>query len=285
VRPPLLDRGTDSLRKDELRPGQGQYVVNAWLTAGEATIIFDTSGRTRQDPSSEEGLHTDPGELVSRSLRRSVASVRRYAAHNKLVEMMTLTYETEPPLDDVSRHLEHLWRRWCRATGREIPPYVIVPERGPANDRLHLHAGINWWAELGAVEVCDRCARPALRRKRTIPPAGSLCIGCLWGHGFVGAPERYDAKPWQLAVYMTKYLAKDMDRQPFGRQRYRVAKGFQPRPTVLRYRSVDAARRGMLEAFGGEVPSNTWSSENPQYRDGEPVPKPDFFCECYSWAG
>lgn len=222
---------------------------------------------------------------MSRSVRRSAHNLKRYAAHNKLVEMMTLTYEAEPSLDEVSPHLEHFWRRWCRATGRQIPPYVIVPEWGPTKGRLHLHAGINWWAELGAVEVCDCCARPALRSKRTIPPAGCLCVGCLWGHGFVGAPERYDAEPWQLAAYLTKYLAKDMDRQPFGRQRYRVAKGFQPRPTVLRYRSADGARRGMLMAFGGELPSYTWSSENAQYRDGEPVRKPDYFCECYSWAG
>jgi hypothetical protein len=41
----------------------------------------------------------------------------------------------------------------------------------------------------------------------------------------------------------------------------------------------------MLMAFGGELPSYTWSSENAQYRDGEPVRKPDYFCECYSWAG
>jgi hypothetical protein len=217
-------------------------------------------------------------------VRRAVGNLRRYAAHNKLSEMMTLTYETEPPLDEVSRHLEHFWRRWCRATGRQIPPYVIVPEWGPANGRLHLHAGINWWAELEAVEVCDCCARPALRCKRTIPPAGCLCVGCLWGHGFVGAPERLDAKHWQLSAYLAKYLAKDMDRQLFGHQRYRVAKGFQPRPTVLRRRSVEEARQGMLEAFGGERPSFMWSSEDPQYRDGEPVPKPDFFCETYLWA-
>jgi len=285
VRRLLLDRGTDSLRSDDLVPAQGQYVVKAWLTAGEATIIFQPAGLTRRGGSSEEGLRTDPSELVSRSVRRSAHNLKRYAAHNKLVEMMTLTYEAEPSLDEVSPHLEHFWRRWCRATGRQIPPYVIVPEWGPTKGRLHLHAGINWWAELGAVEVCDCCARPALRSKRTIPPAGCLCVGCLWGHGFVGAPERYDAEPWQLAAYLTKYLAKDMDRQPFGRQRYRVAKGFQPRPTVLRYRSADGARRGMLMAFGGELPSYTWSSENAQYRDGEPVPKPDYFCERYSWAG
>jgi hypothetical protein len=124
-----------------------------------------------------------------------------------------------------------------------------------------------------------------LRRKRPIPPAGSFCVGCLWGNGFVGEPERYDAKPWQLAAYLAKYLGKDMDRQPFGRQRYRVAKGFQPRPTVLRYGSVEEARQGMLETFGGELPSYSWSSKDPQFRDGEPAPKPDFFCELYSWDG
>lgn len=281
----LLDRGTDSLHGGDLLPAQGPYVVNAWLTAGEATIIFEPSGLTRRGGSSEEGLHTDPSELLSRSLRRAAASIRRYAAHNGLGEMMSLTYATEPPLDEVSRHLEHFWRRWCRATGRRISPYVIVPEWGPLHGRLHLHTGINWWAELGAVEVCDRCARPALRRKRPIPPAGSFCIGCLWGYGFVGAPERYDAKPWQLAAYLAKYLAKDMDRQPFGRQRYRVAKGFQPHATVLHYGSVEEARKGMLGAFGGELPSYRRSSEDPQFRDGDLLPKPDYFYERYSWAG
>jgi hypothetical protein len=258
--------------------------VTAWPTALEATITFEPAARSRYGGASGFGAPiTDEDELAQRSIRRAVGKVRRYAVHNGLCELMTLTYADVPSLDEVPRQVEHFWRRWRRATGSGIRASILVPEWGETTGRLHLHVAIGWWKELGAVEVCGRCALPALEEKRTIPPAGSLCVGCLWGHGFVGAPDEKVADPHLVARYVSKYLGKDFRGDVFGRQRYRVARGFQPHPVTLTYRTRGEARAGMYGVFGGEMPARIWPSDEVPYVMNGRIVRSSFFCEKFEW--
>jgi len=120
-----------------------------------------------------------------------------------------------------------------------------VIEWGTAKGRLHLHLAVAWWDASGAVEVCERCATPALRAKRAVPSADSFCIACLWGHGFVGAPQEVEGTgdPRRVASYISKYAGKAFDgegRRP-GQQAYRVAENFQPVPERFGAWSVEDA--------------------------------------------
>jgi hypothetical protein len=132
---------------------------------------------------------------------------------------------------------------------------------------------VGWWIASGAVEVCARCATPALRAKRAIPPADSFCVGCLWGHGFVGEPqedERTD-DPRRLASYLSKYASKAFDegRMP-GQHAYRVAEGFQPAPEHSGAWSVeDAIDRASVRM--GAAPSVEALHEVVAGWDGPPV--------------
>jgi len=157
--------------------------------------------------------------------------------------MPTLTYRherlgTERIGDDLRHFRRRLNRAWVRrGSGESILgdrwPYASVIEWGTVKGRLHLHMAVGWWQGSGAVEVCERCATRALRAKRAVPSADAFCVGCAWGHGFVGEPqgdERTD-DPRRLASYLSKYASKAFDegRMP-GQQAYRVAEGFQPVP-------------------------------------------------------
>lgn len=190
--------------------------------------------------------------------------------------MVTLTYGDVPDLDCVSDDLEHFWRRFRRATGERPGPYAAVPEWGKRTRRLHLHVGVTWWERLAAVEVCRGCAREALLAKRSdVAPRGSLCIGCVWGHGFVGRPE-CNADGKGLPGYLSKYLAKDLRSavggSPFGRQSYRVAQGFQPECERFDVASYDEGRAVALDVVGGgSEPVSEWSSEEEPEWSAPPV--------------
>jgi hypothetical protein len=177
-------------------------------------------------------------------------------------------------LDDVSTDLHDFWRRWRRATGESLPAYVAVPEWGKSSGRLHLHLAVSWWDRLGAVEVCARCARPALRRVRNdIPPAGSFCIGCLWGLGFVGRPDAGITRPESVSAYCAKYLTKDIDEdgpKVFRRQRYRVGQGFQPEPVRLLAGTVPELVDAAVRLMGGQAPDWEWRSADVEGFRGPP---------------
>ena len=185
-----------------------------------------------------------------------------------------------PELDSVSDDLDQFLRRLRRATGWDRFPYLFVPEYGKETGRLHLHGALRGLLELGAVEVCERCIRPALAEvyeasfKEPIPPAGSFCVGELWGNGFVGRPDRdFDRRSAHGAsAYLSKYLAKDLLDVPalFGRQRIRTGQGFRPEPVREVFWSRVAAWDRMVEVMGSE-PSNGWSSEGVEDWHAPPV--------------
>ena len=121
-------------------------------------------------------------------------------------------------------------------------PWLWVPERG-AKGRLHVHFANGWWEEAGAVEVCERCASPSLVKVRSdVPPAGSFCIGCLWGHGWVGRPSEGVGDSRAVAAYVSKYVGKELvGLVAPGASRYRVARGHQPQSVRGRVGSLREA--------------------------------------------
>ncbi len=246
--------------------------ASVWPTCGEASLYVRQSHRGAFGDSGP----VDPVEAAKRDARRARTTIRRYVRHNGLPEVITLTFGgVVPALDEVSGILGFFWRRWCRRTGEPVPAYVVVPEWGKRSDRLHLHMAADWWRRLGAVEVCDRCARPALRRvRRDIPPAGSFCIGCLWGHGFVGRPEEDITRPESVAAYCAKYVSKDLEEGGhlrLGAHRFRTAKGYAPEAVKLEGSSFPELYDAVVSMMGGEEPAWRWNSADADDFKGPPT--------------
>jgi len=180
--------------------------------------------------------------------------------------MPTFTYrDARQSLGQITQDLRLFRYRLIRAEWWDGPstfPYLWTPERGKkGTHRLHVHMGVEWWGRLGCVEVCDRCATSNLRKKRSdIPAAGSHCVGCIWQHGFVGAPSEGTGDPRALAGYVSKYVGKDLgDLLDKGQQRYRVGEGFQPE--AVRDHGGDNLVRALMtvaERFGVEVEDLGW---------------------------
>jgi hypothetical protein len=247
---PLLDRGT----LPNQIPGQSvenwSWLVTAWPSCGEASIVL-----TRTGPPSDFLPAEVEWDNVGRSVRRSRSTLRRYLVHNGLGYMPTLTFRYAPAtVSGLNAAVKGFQRRLVRAGVDEAN--LWVPERGEKRGRLHVHMAVAWWADRGAVEVCDRCAVPGLRKVRSdIPQAGSFCIGCMWGHGFVGAPSEAVGDPRGLAVYVSKYAAKDLglaDRRK-GSNRYHPRVGFQPANVQWASSSMRRARRRLHELVGQEL--------------------------------
>ncbi len=270
-----------------IRGGPSGWLVNAYPSCGEASItrVQGSSGYVDYVAPFERqhgiGVHRPPGVQEDSRGRQAKSAVRRISRHNSLTDLVTFTYEVLPPnMARVSIDFMNFWKRWCRASGRSIPPYVLVPEWGKKTHRLHIHMGVSWWDELKAVEVCDACARDGLREvRRDIPPRGSFCVGELWGLGFVGAP-RPNRGGNGLSTYLSKYLAKDLaeasgsfdalsgervdiEGLPFGGHRYRASIGSKPLPLKLLAPSVSVAYEAAREvAGGGAAPVYEWRADD-----------------------
>lgn len=246
----------------------GSWRVKAWPTCGEASVTFVRDRRESVAPvlaawqldGSREMTRADWDRRAvlletneDRSVRRSRTSIRRYNRHNGLTEMVTLTFAGEPPeFDSLSAVMSAFWKRFERATGRSRGPYCWVPEWGKKTNRLHVHMAVDWWGELNCVEVCIRCDKYGVlnRFKNDRPrldqsaPGNRTCVGCLWGHGFVGRPVGDDGTQETnedgraLSKYLSKYLGKDLD-VGGGRQRYRVGEGAQPEAVLVDAESPD----------------------------------------------
>lgn len=244
-RVPLLDRGT---LNDE-SPGKGlgrdgslaRFQVVAFPTAGEASIRLIGGGSAELPPR--------PEDHVARSVRRSRSTLRRFCVHNGLGYMPTLTFRHDPASRSAVCVAVGRFLRRLRYRGVD-EPFSWVIERGEKDGRLHVHFACNWWGRVEAVEVCERCATPGLRRVRSdIPPSSSFCVGCIWGNGFVGRPSECVGDPRGVAVYVSKYAAKELNFESPGLNRYHVPRGYQP-PEV-RYGSFrfEQASRRLSEYF------------------------------------
>lgn len=156
--------------------------------------------------------------------------------------MPTLTFRFDPLQVSSVHAAMRLFLKRLKYLGID-EAYAWVIERGEENGRLHVHFACRWWARLGAVEVCERCATEGLRKVRSdIPKAGTFCVGCLWGHGFVGAPSECIGDPRGVAIYVSKYAAKELGwKKGSGANRYHVPRGYQPPVERFGSRSFDRA--------------------------------------------
>jgi hypothetical protein len=232
---PLLDKGTlngeSAGQRARFSSFGNAYQVVVFPTAGEASIRF--TGRQNVEPW-KEPLDSD-NENLSRSVRRSKSALRRFCVHNGLGYMCTLTFRNDPSTELAVTRAVDLFLRRLRFSGIH-GSYAWVIERGKKG-RLHVHFACSWWAGVGAVEVCDHCATAGLRQVRfDLPPRGSICVGCLWGQGFVGAPSEAIGDPRGVALYVSKYAAQDFGLREGGVNRYHVPRGYQP--PVLRHGAV-----------------------------------------------
>jgi hypothetical protein len=232
---PLLDKGT--LNGES--PGQRArfsslghaFQVVVFPTAGEASIRFTGRGDRLgwRDP-----LDTENDNLA-RSVRRSKSALRRFCVHNGLGYMCTLTFRNEPLVEKSVTRAIDLFLRRLRFAGI-YGSYAWVIERGKKG-RLHVHFACSWWSAAEAVEVCEGCATAGLLKVRPdVPPRGSLCVGCLWGQGFVGAPTEAVGDPRGVALYVSKYAAQDFGFKEGGKNRYHVPRGYQP--PVVRHGAI-----------------------------------------------
>jgi hypothetical protein len=217
-----------------------------------------SAAREDSDVGDDQGDGEGTDENRARAARRSRTNVRRYCQHNGLTHMPTLTYATPAEsIDQISEDVRNLRRRLLRASWgpAEAFPYLWAMERGKqGTERLHVHMAVgSWWTDSGCVEVCEACSTVALRAKRgtTLARSGSACWGCLWGHGFVGAPSEGTDDPRSLAGYVSKYVGKSLgDDLAQGRQTYRVGEGFRPKPLRLEVDSVVEAGAHLHELAG-----------------------------------
>jgi hypothetical protein len=174
--------------------------------------------------------------------------------------MPTLTYRHERSdlgqiTQDVRLFRYRLMRQSWWPSDDTRWPYLWVPERGKqGTNRLHTHFACEWWERLGCVEVCQRCATKALREKRPdLAGDGAHCVGCVWGHGFVGAPREGTGDPAALARYVSGYVGKDLgELVEAGQQPYRVAEGFQPQSERRLVATLAEAGRAVAEGLGVE---------------------------------
>lgn len=221
--------------------------------------------------------------------RQAKTAVRRICRHNELGDLVTLTFGGfVPELSAIPEIMELFFRRLNRATRRSLSGplldrsrengarslrYVYVLEWGKETGRLHVHIGCNFWAALNCVEVCAVCDEYGVIEKYPSShelPENYLCIGCVWGRGFVGKPKQ-NADGKGLSKYLGKYIAKDLaggeakfshatgqeiERLPFGAQRYRASNGSKPLPVRLWAPDEEVARAAVLEVAGaGLLPS------------------------------
>lgn len=242
----LLDLGTQFDRFMT----EGLYSLRVWPTCGEASITsvpVQRDGLIGYRRSQFSKSSVAPNDNAGRSLRRAKSAVRRYNVHNGLDQMVTFTFRGDVPgYDSLSSVMHNFFRRLDRAfvaAGIEVgsDAYLWVPEWGSKFGRLHIHMCVAWWDFAKVTEVCRRCATPNLLRKRSdVPKAGELvCIGCLWGHGFVGAPEdNTNGRALSSYLYVSKGLGSGLHNF---QQSYRVGKGSQPKSVVELVETPDEA--------------------------------------------
>lgn len=245
--PLLLDEGTYLPQSLEVSAAQGPnrpaqaipspdvvVFVVGWFREypdGGIRVVLQTSA------ASPSGTFKSNGTVRSSAVRATERSKRvldDFIRWHGICEMWTLTSRPGDSLTmeeeqaATSREFQRFFERFKRRVGESPGPYLVVEEFGKLNGRRHFHNAADWRRRFGAVEVCEVCALPSLRRVRAdIPPAGSVCIGCLWGHGFVGAPQ--GSAPGSLSQYLSKYMVADMvGPGALGKHRFRASAGFRP---------------------------------------------------------
>lgn len=275
VAPPSLDNRTQlGVSRSTRAPG---WYLNDWSTAGEASAFWSdrsvlVEGEDASAIASDRGRSAvGPGRVLvdeaavaedqERSIRRSRGRLRRFAVHNRLARLVSLTYrgrgchDFNRMRDDVA-----LFERRLREAFPALA-FVFTYELHPGGHGWHVHGGVSSSVAQARLES-------------------------LWGHGFVdirmvrvGGSRRFPGRPAgtgregcrRVAVYLSKYVGKDAEGIPAGRQRYSVRQGFQPGCRRVFLGCPDDVVRSILVELGGEVPSYAWSSSGSPLWVGPPA--------------
>lgn len=220
---------------------------------GEAVVSFAASYQSAEDGG--VGAYGDSDANRLRAERRARRVVRRYCTANGIDRLVTLTF-APPFCTDPAELVEHRKRfiRRLRCSFGHSFPYVWAPELHKDGVKLHAHLGLNRFVKK------DQMAE-------------------VWGHGFVdvrlirarGSKNPLDHRR-RAARYLSKYVGKAFD-QPgtFGRHRYEVGEGFQPRCDKQTFATEDEARAWASTQMGGATPSYVWRSTDVDDWQGPPV--------------
>lgn len=244
-----------------VRPSCGRFVVQYFGRGERFPVKEIDSPRVLVDPLTGEA----GSDTLRRSSSRRRSAISDYCAHNGLGYLLTLTFRSEPfSVDGVWSELAHFVRRLRVSLGDGVP-YVAVIERGGLG-RLHVHMCVGRWYVDRVVAVrCLRCVTSEWEWRSEPPADGVLCLGCVWGLGFVHGPServegevRANGDARRAAMYVSKYVSKDLLQElGVGRQLYRVAHNFQP--LVLRVPALDVesacrfAAASIARAAGAEL--------------------------------
>lgn len=142
---------------------------------------------------------------------RAQKAVRQYCVRWGLTKMWTFTFKTAQwDKKQVKAYMNEFLMRWRQLNGGKPFPYLYVIELHPEGHGYHVHVAV---------------------------PGGMFTdffqLRRVWGHGRIrfdknnrhSGESRNDAR--RLAVYLSKYLAKDLnDDHCKGEHRYEPAQGF-----------------------------------------------------------
>ncbi len=231
-----------------LRP-PSRWVFSLFPDAGEGGGSFQSLVRRVPDYVSR-GFAADPERAAEEAGRRARATVRRYAAANRLNRLGTLTYAGSGCHDPAQLRVDlgEFFRRLRTGIDGKPFPYLWVPEWHKTGHGLHAHFAVGKF----------------IRRS---------LIADAWGHGFVhikllsdlpvGSTPLSEAR--RAAGYLSKYVAKtftDPTVREMGLHRYDVAQGFKPLAVPLTGETSDEVLAQASAVFES-APVRRWaSSEN-----------------------
>jgi hypothetical protein len=170
--------------------------------------------------------------------------------------MWTLTYAGEGchDQDAMRADVAQFWRDLRTLRGGKRFAYVWVPEWHPGGHGLHVHTAVGQYIHKSVIRTA-------------------------WPHGWVkgnrfttlrhGATDLEAARA--AAGYLGKYLSKTFeDGQGFGRHRYEVGQGFQPKRIVYDGGSVEEVLWTACQHMNS-APAVSWSSQDTDDWQGPPT--------------
>ncbi len=191
-----------------------------------------------------------------RAHRRAVKSVRQYCVRWGLTKMWTFTFkEAQWDKNQVKAHMNSFLMRWRTLNGGKAFPYLYVLELHPKGHGYHVH-----------VAVPGGMFTDFFQLRRT------------WGHGRIRFDEnnrhsgesRNDAR--RLAVYLSKYLAKDLNGDHVhGEHRYEPAQGFDVQTTRRWFTTFREAVEYLSHRVTGERFVEVWSDYEVEGWPGPPT--------------
>jgi hypothetical protein len=153
-----------------------------------------------------------------RAKSRSIRTLQEIARSARLDSLLTLTFREETDIKTAKKH----WQQAIRSRKvKPVGPYIVVPENGGENGRLHLHV--------------------LVRRH------GATRIAGFWRHGHFALNDLDFEDLDTMCAYLGKFFA-ETDR-PAGR-RYWASRGIKPPIDTIFARSEEDAMQRITEVAG-----------------------------------